>query len=105
MIYFKKQFAEELHNEDLDKLSHEEKIESLGRLYSLAKSKNLERDFMYKILFEILSLGPRVGKYDKQLFMEFIKVSDRTKEFYADNKQQNKRIDKMSKKKSYNRFA
>ena len=29
MIYFKKQFAEELHNENIDKLSHEEKIEIL----------------------------------------------------------------------------
>jgi hypothetical protein len=78
MIYFKKQFAEELHNENIENLSHEDKIENLKRVYSLAKSKKLDGDFLYKLLFEILSLGPRCGQYDMELFKEFISVSDRT---------------------------
>jgi hypothetical protein len=47
MIYFKKQFVEELHNENQENLTLEEKLENLKRLYSLAKSKNLDKDFLF----------------------------------------------------------
>ena len=85
LIYFKKQFAEELHSDNIQSLTHEDKLETLKRLYSLAKSKNLDSDFLYKLLFEILSLGPRCGQYDKQLFKDFIAVSDKTEEIYTNS--------------------
>ena len=85
MIYFKKQFCEELHNENIDLLSNEEKIQNLRRLLGLAKSKNLDKDFLYKLIYEILMLEPKVLHYDKELFMELLSKSDKTHHIFTDH--------------------
>ena len=84
--YFQKQFAEELLKENQDEMTKQEKLENATRLFDLAKSKTMPKDFLNLLLNQVLTWGPQVGVYSKEHFREFIDMNEKTASYFAGHK-------------------
>ena len=58
LIYFRKQFCEELDIPDTDLYTRAELNEILMRLYNLAKAQDLDKDMRHRLAYEILETNP-----------------------------------------------
>lgn len=66
---FQKEFCELLSAENQEAFSLQENLDNLIRLYDLAKSQNLPKEFQRQFLEEILSVGPKCGVFSKDHFI------------------------------------
>ena len=71
---FQKQFCEDLSAENQEAFSLEENLENLIRLYDLAKSQDLPKEFQRQFIEEILSVGPKCGVFSKDHFIQYLDI-------------------------------
>lgn len=71
--FFSKKYCDELSKETQDSLTNEEKLNNLRVLYEAAKTQGMPKSFIQDLIRLILTLGPKVNLYDKDIFMRFVK--------------------------------
>ena len=105
LIHFVKKYYMELNKNDDVSYSEEERLEIFTRLYTLAKSQKLDRDFLFKILYEILDCGIKTNTMDKNLFLEFIGTCDQTRYYYKNSAENRDKVNEELRAKGFRRFA
>ena len=73
----------ECSEKSLDEFKQEKKFK---RFYNLAKEKGLNKYILLRIAYTILDHESKTKIFDKELFSEFLDLSDKTESFYAECK-------------------
>ena len=71
--FFSKKYCDELSKETQDSLTNEEKLNNLRVLYEAAKAQGMPKSLIQDFVRLILTLGPKVNLYDKDIFKSFVK--------------------------------
>lgn len=84
-IQFQKRFAEDLSSENIESMTSQEKLENLQRIYSLAKANDMPKKLLLEYLMQILTIGPKVGVFDKASLLDLVQLSEEPSDFYKDH--------------------
>ena len=67
-------------------MSKQENFENATRLFDLAKSKTMPKDFLNLLMNQVLTWGPQVGVYSKEHFSEFLDMNPKTASYFIGHK-------------------